>query len=133
MAQAKTPEIKAAILQAWQDAQNEGITRTAFHERIKGTDLEITYGGLDRWLKEIKHTSGVDAAKPARSPSGSKSALAFVQEFEAQYAAERDEKLRVFLHGKVKEFEVALAAAQGALREHEQKMGITPPSVDTDA
>ncbi|MGY4815710.1 hypothetical protein ACVNP3_07155 [Pseudomonas chlororaphis subsp. piscium] len=51
MAQAKSPEVKARIIAAWQEAFANGETRKSFHERIKGTELEITYGGLDRWLK----------------------------------------------------------------------------------
>jgi len=50
MAQAKSPEVKARIIAAWQEASAKGETRKSFHERIKGTELEITYGGLERWL-----------------------------------------------------------------------------------
>jgi len=50
MAQAKSPEVKAKIIAAWHEAHAKGETRKSFHERIKGTELEITYGGLERWL-----------------------------------------------------------------------------------
>lgn len=50
MAQAKSPELKARIIAAWHEAKANNESRKSFHERIKGTELEITYGGLERWL-----------------------------------------------------------------------------------
>jgi hypothetical protein len=54
MAQAKSPEVKARIIAAWREAEAKGETRKSFHERVKGTELEITYGGLERWLNPAK-------------------------------------------------------------------------------
>ena len=51
MAQAKSPEVKAKIISAWHDAEAKGESRKSFHERVKGTELEVTYGGLNNWLK----------------------------------------------------------------------------------
>lgn len=59
MAQAKSPEVKAKIIAAWHEASAKGETRKSFHERIKGTELEITYGGLERWLNPNPKNSGV--------------------------------------------------------------------------
>lgn len=42
------------IIAAWREAEAKGETRKSFHERIKGTELEITYGGLERWLNPAK-------------------------------------------------------------------------------
>lgn len=64
MARAKSEQTKHAILQAWADAQANGETRTGFHERIKGTELDITYGGLQRWLN-----AGEEGAVPTSSKS----------------------------------------------------------------
>ncbi|MDQ0739692.1 hypothetical protein [Pseudomonas sp. W4I3] len=63
MAQAKSPEVKAKIIAAWRDAEAKGETRKSFHERVKGTELEITYGGLERWLNPAKaKSSGASGA-----------------------------------------------------------------------
>ena len=71
MARAKSEETKQAILQAWAHAQANGETRTAFHERIKGTDLDITYGGLQRWLNADEESAAPTRSDPRSSPVGS--------------------------------------------------------------
>jgi len=65
MAQAKSPEVKARIIAAWHEALAKGESRKSFHERYKGTDLDITYGGLERWLKKEEGASP-KAHTPAR-------------------------------------------------------------------
>lgn len=70
MAQAKSPEVKAKIIAAWHEAHAKGETRKSFHERIKGTDLEITYGGLERWLNPKKGSvGGTESHTPVRAES----------------------------------------------------------------
>lgn len=69
MAQAKSPEVKAKIIAAWHEAHSKGETRKSFHERIKGTELEITYGGLERWLNPAtpKSISSAPTHTPAHT------------------------------------------------------------------
>lgn len=70
MAQAKSPEVKAKIIAAWHEAHAKGETRKSFHERIKGTELEITYGGLERWLNAKTGSVGNTATHtPVRAES----------------------------------------------------------------
>ncbi len=68
MAQAKSPELKARIIAAWEEAKANNETRKSFHERIKGTELEITYGGLERWLNPAtpKNAGSTPTHTPAR-------------------------------------------------------------------
>lgn len=66
MAQAKSPEVKAKIIAAWHEAHAKGETRKSFHERIKGTELDITYGGLERWLKGTDVKSSGSTGTPAK-------------------------------------------------------------------
>lgn len=69
MAQAKSPEAKAKIIAAWHEAHAKGETRKSFHERIKGTELEISYGGLERWLNPAtpKSISSTPTHTPTRT------------------------------------------------------------------
>jgi hypothetical protein len=65
MAKAKSPEIKAKIIAAWHEASAKGESRKSFHERLKGTELDITYGGLERWLNP-KEGGSTKAHTPVR-------------------------------------------------------------------
>jgi hypothetical protein len=67
MAQAKSPELKARIIAAWHEAKANNESRKSFHERIKGTELEITYGGLERWLNPAAPKS--ISSTPTHTPS----------------------------------------------------------------
>ncbi|MHC8325428.1 hypothetical protein [Pseudomonas sp. LB1P83] len=86
MAQAKSPEVKAKIIAAWHEASANGETRKSFHERVKGTELEITYGGLERWLNPAKVKSYVSTGThtPAQAETPSFTA-ATLDEVEAAY------------------------------------------------
>lgn len=125
---------KDAILNAWAKAEAQGTPMSTFVESVKDDAvLKVSIGSLRNWLGlNQKRPPADNAHTPRRSsgPSGSRTALNLMQEFEMQYEQEREHKLHQFLQAKVRELEVELAAAQGALREHEQKMGITPASVD---
>ncbi len=86
MAQAKSPEVKAKIIAAWHEAQANGETRKSFHERIKGTELEITYGGLERWLNPKKGSVGnTTSHTPANAELPSLVTAATLDDVEAAY------------------------------------------------
>lgn len=86
MAQAKSPELKAKIIAAWRDAETKGETRKSFHERVKGTELEITYGGLERWLKGTDaKSSGSTGAPVVHSDSPNFTVAATLDDVEAAY------------------------------------------------
>lgn len=87
MAQAKSPEVKAKIIAAWHEAHAKGETRKSFHERIKGTELDITYGGLERWLKGADATSSVStgASMPVHTESPNNATAATLDDVEAAY------------------------------------------------
>ncbi|MGB3125753.1 MAG: hypothetical protein WBB95_18215 [Pseudomonas sp.] len=67
MAQAKSPEVKAKIIAEWRKAEANKESRKSFHERIKGTELEITYGGLERWLNPAK--AKIVGSTPTHTPA----------------------------------------------------------------
>lgn len=87
MAQAKSPEVKAKIIAEWRKAEANNETRKSFHERIKGTELEITYGGLDRWLKpkSSKSIGSTATHAPSHTESPSIITAATLDEVEASY------------------------------------------------
>ena len=89
MAQAKSPEVKAKIIAAWHEAHAKGETRKSFHERIKGTELEITYGGLERWLNPKTGSVGSAVGHiPASAPAPAQSVVltaATLDDVEAAY------------------------------------------------
>ncbi|WP_454840536.1 hypothetical protein [Pseudomonas hormoni] len=67
MAQAKSPELKAKIIAAWHEAEANNESRKSFHERVKGTELEITYGGLNNWLNpKTKNSDSTGSHTPVR-------------------------------------------------------------------
>lgn len=87
MAQAKSPELKARIIAAWHEAKANNESRKSFHERIKGTELEITYGGLERWLNPAKPKSSgsTEALIAVRTESPSIINAATLDDVEAAY------------------------------------------------
>lgn len=66
MAQAKSPELKAKIIAAWHEAEANNESRKSFHERVKGTELEVTYGGLQNWLNP-KGVGSTEGRAPTRT------------------------------------------------------------------
>ncbi|MFK3605620.1 hypothetical protein A7D21_30425 [Pseudomonas sp. AP19] len=87
MAQAKSPEVKAKIIAEWRKAEANKESRKSFHERIKGTELEITYGGLDRWLKpkSSKSIGSTATHTPAQTESPRIVTASTLDEVEASY------------------------------------------------
>lgn len=87
MAKAKSPEIKAKIIAAWRDAEAKGETRKSFHERVKGTELDITYGGLERWLKGADTTGSgsTGVSMPVHRESPNVATAATLDDVEAAY------------------------------------------------
>ncbi|QDV97110.1 hypothetical protein FFH90_023540 [Pseudomonas sp. ATCC 43928] len=87
MAQAKSPEVKARIIAAWHEASAKGETRKSFHERIKGTELEITYGGLERWLSppKAKNSGSTEAFTAVHTESSNIITAATLDDVEAAY------------------------------------------------
>jgi len=87
MAQAKPPELKARIIAEWRAASANGETRKSFHERVKGTELEITYGGLERWLNpaKAKSSGGAEASTPVHTDLPSIATTATLDDVEAAY------------------------------------------------
>ena len=88
MAQAKSPELKAKIIAAWHEAEANKESRKSFHERVKGTELEVTYGGLQNWLYPKTGSSGSTARtspKQAHTESPSIITGATLDDVEAVY------------------------------------------------
>lgn len=85
MAQAKTPEVKAKIIAEWRKAEANNETRKSFHERIKGTELEITYGGLERWLNPKTKNSGVRVQSKPDAPATVITTSTTLDDVEASY------------------------------------------------
>ncbi|MGZ0715702.1 hypothetical protein [Pseudomonas palleroniana] len=86
MAQAKSPELKAKIIAEWRKAEANNETRKSFHERIKGTELEITYGGLERWLNpKTKNSDSTGSHAPVHTESPNFTTAATLDDVEAAY------------------------------------------------
>jgi len=81
------------------------------------------------WLKGKKESTGTTSTKARPSSASSRTGLNLEQEFEAQYAAERDQKLLAFLEAKVQELSAQLKIAQGAVRDQKIKMGLIDPPI----
>ncbi|SOQ09176.1 hypothetical protein [Pseudomonas syringae group genomosp. 3] len=85
MAQAKSPELKAKIIAAWHEAEANNESRKSFHERVKGTELEVTYGGLQNWLNPKSSKSFDNTTKHTPAHTAPILTAATLDDVEAAY------------------------------------------------
>ena len=124
---------KAALTKLYED-EGRPTESPSFREWLVGkSEAGIPVPGYQtaqKWCGVESRKQTTTSSSPNTSVGSSKTAISLEQEFEAQYKAERDSKLREFLKDKVSQLATELAAAQGALRNHEERMGIIAPTIE---
>lgn len=119
----------AEALKAAYNAAGRPALRTWVKEQAGKGVAVPSYPTCMAWFKGEKDSAGA-STQVRPSNASSRTGLSLEAEFEAQYAAERDQKLLAFLEGKVQELDAQLKVAQGAVRDQKIKMGLIDPSIN---
>jgi hypothetical protein len=119
---------KDALRAAFEASDVKELRKWVRQQSVAGVAVP-SYPTCMAWIKGKKDSAGASTqARPSNASSWT--GLSLEAEFEAQYAAERDQKLLAFLEGKVQELDTQLKVAQGAVRDQKVKMGLIDPSID---